>query len=106
MAFSRCQYVSDNGTTYQVKCRTDLAAVLGNTTEALGAHPHLPSSIKPRYRLGKDSAGREHRLVIGSATNALFVSSTTLATYPTPGAIATAETLSLAGAIAEKRYSR
>jgi hypothetical protein len=106
-------YVSDNGTTYQRKTLSDLATALGNTTEALGAHAHLPSSIKPRYILAIDPAtGREHRLVIGAVGNALWTSATTV-TVPNPsnrsgvgGVPAPTITLNIAGRIAEKRYAR
>jgi len=109
----RDQYVSDNGTTYQRKALSDLSTALGNTSEALGAHAHLPSSIKPRYILALDTAtGREHRLVIGAVGNSLWTSATTV-TVPNPsnrsstgGSIPDTLTLNIAGRIAEKRYAR
>lgn len=102
----RIAYVSDGGTTYQRKSLGDLATALGNTTEALGAHPHLPSAILPRYILGKDpTSGREHRLVIGAVTNTLWTSATTV-TVPDPSNRTATLTLNIAGRIAEKRYAR
>jgi hypothetical protein len=101
------QYVSDNGSTFQRKTLTDVAAALGNTTEALGAHPKVPSSIKPRYVLGKDATtGREVRLIIGDPTNTIWTTATTVS-YPNPNnRTGTARTLNVAGRVAEKRYAR
>jgi hypothetical protein len=103
----RIQYVSDNGNTYQRKSLSDLATAVGNTAEALGAHAHLPNSIKPRYILAIDPAtGREHRLVVGSVTNTLWTSATTVSVPNPNNRGVTALTLNIAGRIAEKRYAR
>jgi len=102
----RIQYVSDNGTTYQRKSLADIASAVGNTTEALGAHAHLPSAIKPRYILGRDPAnGREHKLVVGAIGNSLWTSATTV-DVPDPDDRGSTLTLNIAGRIAEKRYAR
>jgi hypothetical protein len=98
-------YISDSGVTYQRKSLDIVATALGNTAEALGAHPRLPSAIKPRYILGKDTTtGREVRMIIGDATNTLWTTATTVA-YPNPRTTGT-RTLSIAGRVAEKRYAR
>jgi hydrogenase/urease accessory protein HupE len=103
----RIQYVSDNGTTYQRKSLADLATALSNTTEALGAHAHLPANIKPRYILAVDPAtGREHRLVIGAVGNSLWTSATTVDVPNPSNRTGTALTLNIAGRVAEKRYAR
>lgn len=105
-AAAYAQYVSDNGNTYQRKTLADLAAAIGNTTEDLGAHPRLPSQIKPRYVLAKDPAtGREHRLVVGAVGNALWSTDVTI-TVPNPSNRTANLTLNVAGRVAEKRYAR
>jgi hypothetical protein len=100
-------YVSDNGTTYQRKSLSDVATAIGNTTEALGAHAHLPANIKPRYVLGRRaSTGRETKMIVGSITNTVWTTATTV-TYPDPdNRGGTGITLNVAGKVAEKRYAR
>ena len=102
----REQYTADNGTIYQRKTLVDIQVALGNTAEALGAHTHLPSSIRPRYVLGKDPAtGREHRLIIGAIANTLWTTDTTV-DVPDPDNRTTTLTLNIAGRVGEKRYAR
>jgi hypothetical protein len=106
MAFTKCQYVSDNGTTYQRKCDDALATVLGLTTEAVGAHPPLPRNIKPRYVLYTTADGHERRAVGIDAGSAIFTGSQTTLTWIPERGSATGSTVNRAGAIGEKRYSR
>jgi hypothetical protein len=106
MAFTRCQYVSDDGTTYQRKCDTDLAAVLGLTTEAIGAHPKLPRNIKPRYVLMKTAGGTERKATGVGAASGLFVGSTTSLTWVPERGETVGATVNRAGAVGEKRYQR
>lgn len=101
------QYVSDDGATYQRRTWEDIMTAVGNTADTPGAHPRLPSNIKPRYVLGQDTTGRQHKLIVGSATNGVFTGATTTATVPDPnnrGAQTLA--LNLMGRVAEKRYRR
>jgi hypothetical protein len=100
-------YTSDNGTAYQRRTWADTAAAAGNTVEAAGAHPRLPSNIKPRYVLGQDATGKQHKLVIGASNNPLFVGGDTTAAVPDPNNRGGATIdLNIMGKIAEKRYSR
>lgn len=107
--FSRCQYVSDDGNTYQRKCDTDIATAVGITTEAIGAHQKLPTNIKPRYVLmERPSPNLGHfRKVVGmDATDPLFVGGTTTLVWPAERGTVATETLNRAGAVGEKRYER
>lgn len=109
MSFARCQYVSDDGNTYQRKCDAAIATAVGLTTEAIGAHPKLPTNIKPRYVLmARPSPNQaKFRKVVGmDASDGLFVGSTTTLTYPPEKGTTTGETLDRAGAVGEKRYER
>jgi len=100
----RVAYVSDNGTTYQFKTLDYIATAISATPEALGAHPPLPSSIKPRYVLGIDPAtGREHKVKLPAASGGLWTGATTTLSVGYPGG---SITLNLAGRVAEKRYAR
>jgi len=107
MAFARCQYVSDDGSTYQRKCDADLATVLGLTVEAIGAHPKLPANIKPRYVLMKDVlTNQEYKAVGVGAASGLFVGTTTTLTWIPERGTTTGASLNRAGAVGEKRYQR
>lgn len=106
MSFSFCQYVSDDGNTYQRKCDTALADVLGLTTETIGAHTRLPSNIKPRYVLMRTSGGGERKAVGVGAADALFVGGTTSLTWIAERGSATGVTVNRAGAVGEKRYRK
>jgi hypothetical protein len=101
------QYVSDDGTTYQRRTWDDIRAAVGNAADTPGAHARLPSNIKPRYVLGQDANGHQHKLVVGSATNGAFTGATTTLTAPDPNNRGTGTiSLNLMGRIAEKRYRR
>lgn len=106
MTMTYCQYVSDNGTTYQRRCDVDLAAVLALTTEALGAHQLLPRNIKPRYVLFKAPSGQERRAVGVGAAAGIFTGATTSLTWVPEKGVTTGDTVARAGAVGEKRYAR
>lgn len=109
MSFSHCPYTADNGTVYQVKCETDIAAALGITTEALFAHPKLPSNVKPRYRFASYASGTKRlKIIVDDTTKAIWTDAvgTSFSGYPTPGARATPVALTLGGTVGEKTYSR
>jgi hypothetical protein len=100
-------YTSDDGVAYQRRTWADIAAAVGNTVDAPGAHPRLPSNVRPRYALGQTATGTQHKLVCGAANNPVFVGGTTTLNVPDPNDRAGATlALNLMGRVAEKRYRR
>src|ERR1041385_813928 len=67
-------YSSDDGNDYQIPMDSGNAAAAGMA--AAGTEPSLPHGYVPRYVLVKHpTSGKERRLTIGSASNAMFVGS-------------------------------
>lgn len=106
------KYDSDNGTEYRRRTFADLRAAVGNVLAA-GTEPRLPSQIKPRYLLCRAASGKEHKLVVGSASNAAFIAagtgSPTTLSVPDPQNRGTGgDNIDVVcnAAVAEKRYNR
>lgn len=65
-------YVSDDGATYRVKLDASNAAAAGMVAATVSAH--LPGGYHPRYvNASHPATGKERRIVIPTAGNALFV---------------------------------
>lgn len=106
--FSMVKYDSDTtGTSFQVKQLTEIAALAGNTVEARGAHPRLPSYLKPRYILYKGATtGQEHKLMIGEVGNALWTAPVGLVKWIAERGATVGEDVDPAGRVGEKNYNR
>jgi hypothetical protein len=115
VAFVHVQYTADDGIVYQRKSDSLVAAAIGATTEALFAHPKLPSNIKPRFRLCIEPNGHHLKVVVDAVGLAIWTTAIggTLAGYPNPlnrsgtgGTPGPTVTLTLGGTVGEKTYSR
>jgi hypothetical protein len=104
---ARYAYISDDGNTYSLRMDASNAVAVGNVADA--ESPDLPRSYHPRYVLAQDASdGSQRKLVIGDATNALFVGpgtgTVTIADYDANPNTSTAH--SVRSRVGEKRYAR
>lgn len=103
----RFDYISDNGTTYEIRLDSSNAAVVG----AVAATSVLskPSNIKPRYILAQHpTTGRERKLVVCDPAAAIWTGAggtVSLADYSTALPF-NATNFNVRGRIGEKRYAR
>lgn len=98
-------YVSDDGNTYRVRMDASNATAVGNA--AATSAVHLPGGYVPRYVLATHpTTGRERKLIIGSASNTLFVSGTTVTIEEFAGAHSTAAAHAVLSRVGERRYNR
>lgn len=100
------QYVSDDGTTYQRRTRTELVTPLGLTATTRGAEQRLPANIKARYVDFASSTGRRFKARGVGAASGIFTGATTSLAWPDPDDIASTITVGREGAVGEKRYVR
>jgi hypothetical protein len=104
-AMTHIDYVSDDGGTYRIRMDASNAAAVGNT--AATSPVHLPGGYQPRYVLATHpSTGRERKLIIGTPTNALFVSGTTVSIEEFSGAHSTTAAHAVLSRVGERRYNR
>ena len=104
-AITHINYVSDDGNTYRVRMDAGNATAVGNAAASVTAH--LPSGYVPRYILATHpTTGRERKLIIGAADNALFVSGTTVTIEEYAGTHSTAAAHPVLSRVGEKRYNR
>lgn len=101
------QYVSDNGTTYQVRLDASNAAAMG-ATAAAGTEPYKPLGIKPRYILAQHpTSGRERKLVAPDPTDAVWTGTGgTMSLVDYAATPVAAASFNIRGRVGEKRYAR
>lgn len=104
-AMTHIDYVSDDGETYRLRMDASNATAAGNT--AATVPNHMPSGYVPRYVLATHpTTGRERKIIIGSAANALFVGGTTITIEEYAGTHSTAAAHAVLSRVGEKRYNR
>jgi len=104
-AFTRVEYVSDDGNSYRLKMDASNAAAAGNEPASSGVR--LPTGYRPRYVLASHPTnGRQRKIVITDPATAVWTGSVATITLTDFG---TTPSTQLAHAIysrvGEKRYN-
>jgi hypothetical protein len=98
-------YVSDDGATYRYRMDAGNASAVGNP--AATSSVHMPSGYEPRYILATHpTTGRERKIVVSSAANALFVSGTTVTLEQFGTSPSTSVAHAVLSRVGERRYNR
>lgn len=101
-------YSSDDGNDYAVSLDSSNALAAGFVAAGAGINPNKPRSMHMRYVLARaPGTGRERRIYIPTASNAMYVGGTTTITIEsfatTPSALVAH---AITGRVGEKRYAR